>query len=182
VIEYSDLPDELAHAKDEGGSRRFDAGSIAIHVLSRAFVERLTADEAQFGLSWHRAVKKVPYVDASGQRIEPATPNAVKLEAFTFDAIPLAAKPMVLQTARAEEFSPVKNATGVDSAETSRRDMIRRAAHWLHGAGFDVPRRPDGEPDGWYEISPLRALDAAHLREVMTSPPQMTPGGKNYYE
>ena len=35
VIEYSDLPDELAHARDAAGNRLFDAGSIAIHVLSR---------------------------------------------------------------------------------------------------------------------------------------------------
>jgi UDP-N-acetylglucosamine/UDP-N-acetylgalactosamine diphosphorylase len=121
-------------------------------------------------------------MDESGRRVEPAAPNAVKLEAFIFDAIPLAAKPIVLQTVRAEEFSPVKNATGVDSAETSRRDMNRRAAAWLHGAGFDVPARPDNEPDGLYEISPLLALDGAHLREVMTSAPVMSRGEKNYYE
>lgn len=183
VIEYSDLPESLARARDETGARKFDAGSIAIHVLSRAFVERMTADAAQFGLPWHKAIKKVPYIDtATGTRVEPNSPNAVKLEAFIFDAIPLARKPMVLQTVRAEEFSPVKNATGVDSAETSRRDMSRRAARWLHGAGFDVPQRSDGEPDGLYEISPLLALDGAHLREVMTSAPPMTAGGSNYYE
>src|SRR5205823_4457554 len=90
VIEYSDLPSELAHARDEAGRRTFDAGSIAIHILSRSFVERLTQDTARFGLPWHRAVKKAPYVDASiGQRVEPASPNAIKLEAFIFDAIPL---------------------------------------------------------------------------------------------
>ncbi len=182
VIEYSDLPSELATARDERGNRLFDAGSIAIHVLSRSFIEELTADEARFALPWHRAVKKVPYVDESGRRVEPTDPNAVKLEAFIFDAIPLAAKPLILQTIRAEEFSPVKNATGVDSAETSRRDMNRRAARWLNGAGFDVPVRPDGEPDGLFEISPLLALDGAHLREVMVRPPKFTAGGKHYFE
>ena len=34
----------------------------------------------------------------------------------------------MLETDRAEEFSPVKNAEGVDSPATSRRDQIRRAA------------------------------------------------------
>lgn len=182
VIEYSDLPEQLARLKDESGRRRFDAGSIAIHVLSREFVEQMTHDEAKFGLPWHRAVKKVPFVDAAGKRIEPDAPNAIKLEAFIFDAIPLATKSIVLQTIRSEEFSPVKNATGVDSAETSRRDMNRRVAHWFHSAGFDAPRRPDGEPDGQFEISPLLALDGAHLREVMTSAPQIVTGGNNYYE
>ncbi len=182
VIEYSDLPEELARMRDERGQRRFDAASIAIHVLSRAFVEELTADVAHFALPWHRAVKKVPYVDEAGRRVEPDAPNAVKLEAFTFDAIPLAKKPMILQTSRAEEFSPVKNATGVDSAESSRQDMSRRAAAWLHGAGFDVPCHPDGQPDGLFEISPLLALDGAHLREVMVQPPNVVRGGKNYWE
>ncbi len=182
VIEYSDLPDELAHAHDETGRRKFDAGSIAIHVLSRAFIERLTADEALFALPWHRAVKKMAYVDEGGVRREPEVPNAVKLEAFIFDAIPHARNPLVLETTRAEEFSPVKNATGVDSAVTSRRDMNRRAARWLDAAGFDVPWCADGEPDGLFEISPTLALDAAHLREVMIEPPTLRPGQPHYWE
>jgi len=33
-----------------------------------------------------------------------------------------------------------------------------------------------------FEISPLVALDAAHLREVMVHPPVMMRGGGNYYE
>ena len=124
----------------------------------------------------------MPYVDETGRRIEPEKPNAVKLERFIFDAIPLAANPLILQTVRAEEFSPVKNATGVDSAETSRRDMNRRAARWLEESGFDVPRRADGEPDGLLEISPLLALDADHLREQMVVPPRIAPGGAHYWE
>jgi len=182
VIEYSDLPDELAHERDELGRRKFDAGSIAIHVLSRSFIERITADEANFGLPWHRAIKKVPHVDEQGRRIEPDKPNAIKLEAFIFDAIPMAKNPLILQTVRSEEFSPVKNATGVDSAETSRRDMNRRVAAWLTAAGFDVPMTPEGEPDGLFEISPLLALDAGHLREVMLTAPTIHRGQAHYWE
>jgi len=182
VIEYSDLPETLAHARDENGSRLFDAGSIAIHILGRRFVERLTADETRFALPWHRAVKKVPYVNGSGRRVNPDSPNAVKLESFIFDAIPLAANAMILQTVRAEEFSPVKNATGVDSAETARRDMNRRAARWLAECGFDVPWRADGEPDGLFEISPLLALDADHLREQMVRPPKINRTAAHYWE
>jgi UDP-N-acetylglucosamine/UDP-N-acetylgalactosamine diphosphorylase len=182
VIEYSDLPDDLAHARDAACNRLFDAGSIAIHVLSRRFVEGLTADKTRFALPWHRALKKVPYVDGSGRRIEPDKPNAVKLETFIFDAIPLAANAIILQTVRAEEFSPVKNATSADSAETARRDMNRRAARWLEESGFNVPRRGDGEPDGLFEISPILALDADHLREQMGSPPRITPSAAHYWE
>ena len=181
VIEYSDLPDELAHARDAHGNRLFDAGSIAIHVLGRRFVERLTANESEFALPWHRAVKKVAWIDENGCRIEPDKPNAVKLESFIFDAIPLAANPLILQTVRTEEFSPVKNAVGVDSAETARQDMNRRAARWLEACGFNVPRRGNN-PDGFFEISPLLALDPDHLREQMGAAPKMTPGGTHYWE
>jgi UDP-N-acetylglucosamine/UDP-N-acetylgalactosamine diphosphorylase len=183
VIEYSDLPDELARARNADGSRKFDAGSIAIHILSRRFVERLTADPASFGLPWHRALKKVPCVDAAtGRRADPPEPNAIKLESFVFDALPLARNPIVVETDRAEEFSPVKNATGVDSVETTRRDMNRRAARWLESAGFGIARTPPGEPDGTFEISPLLALDAEHLTERRLMPEQISPGAVRYFE
>ena len=182
VIEYSDLPESLAHARNDAGERKFDASSIGIHILSRSFVEQLTADDENFGLPWHRALKKVPYVNEQGVRVEPKEPNGVKLEAFIFDAIPLASDPLILQTTRGEEFSPVKNATGVDSADSSRRDMNLRAVRWLDSAGFDPPRKPDGEPDGLFEISPLLALDSGHLREVMLEPPVMKPRAANYFE
>ncbi len=165
VIEYSDLPEDLAKAKNADGSRKFDAGSIAIHVISCAFIERLTVDRSRFGLPWHRANKKVAHVDlASGEVVEPAEPNAVKLEAFIFDALPLAQNPVVLEIDRTEEFSPVKNATGVDSVETSRRDMSHRAARWLDAAGAKIPRNNDGTPKNTCEVSPLAALEPDDLK------------------
>lgn len=156
VIEYSDLPESLARAKNSDGSRKFDAGSIAIHILSREFVERIT--EGDLKLPYHRAVKKVPYIDAMGQLVKPTEPNAIKLEQFVFDAIPLAKNSIVLQTKREEEFSPVKNAEGVDSAVTCRRDLVARAARWLEKAGIDLERDAQGQPKGIVEVSPLRAI------------------------
>jgi UDP-N-acetylglucosamine/UDP-N-acetylgalactosamine diphosphorylase len=181
VIEYSDLPEELAHRRNDKGLRAFDAGSIAIHALDVAFVERLTADESAFALPWHRADKKVTCVDPhTGQRIEPDQPNAVKLETFIFDALPLARNPIVYQTLRREEFSPVKNATGVDSPETARRDMVLRAARWLEQAGVEVPRLPDGRPNAVVEISPLFAPDAEALVERKAEIPAIRPGEGTY--
>lgn len=166
VVEYSDFPESLARARNADGTRKFDAGNIAVHVLTRAFVERLTADASRFALPWHRADKKVPFVDLStGQRVEPASPNAVKLESFVFDALPLASRTLLMETAREEEFSPVKNAEGVDSADTARRDMSRRAARWLTAGGVSIAHGPDGEPSGLYEISPMVATEAIHVRE-----------------
>lgn len=183
VIEYSDLPESVARLKNPDGSRRFDAANIAVHVLSRAFVERLTANQATFALPWHRAIKKVPFVDLqTHRRVEPAEPNAVKLEAFIFDALPLAKNPILLETSRAEEFSPVKNATGVDSVDTSRRDQSLRAARWLKSAGVSIPEKPGGEPNGLFEISPLYAMSAAELREKKPQTAPVAPGAQVYLE
>ena len=51
-----------------------------------------------------------------------------------------------------------------------------RAAAWLDTAGFEVPRKADGEPDGEFEISPLLALDGPSFREVMAQTPTITAG------
>ena len=168
VIEYSDLSDELAQQRNPDGSRRFDAGSIAIHVFDRSFVERITSGGVE-QLPWHRAEKKVPTVDDSGRPVTPDTPNAIKLESFVFDAIPLARNPMVMYTRRSEEFSPVKNAEGVDSAATARRDMICRAADWLATCGVSVRRSASGAAEAPIEISPAFALDAEDLKDRLTT-------------
>jgi UDP-N-acetylglucosamine/UDP-N-acetylgalactosamine diphosphorylase len=161
VIEYSDLPEKLAMQTNPDGSPRFNAGSIAIHALRVSFVERLNAG-GRLELPWHRAEKKVPFVNAQGETVKPQRPNAVKLEQFVFDAIPLAKNAIVYTTDRAEEFSPVKNAEGVDSPDTCRRDQVRRAARWLSGVGVEIAMRA-GEPDALLEISPMLATSAKQL-------------------
>ena len=160
VIEYSDLPESLAKQTNPDGSLTFDAGSIAIHALRVDFIERLNGGDLK--LPWHRAEKKVPHVDNAGNPVKPTTPNGVKLEQFVFDAIPLAKNAIVYTTDRAEEFSPVKNAEGVDSPATCRRDQIRRSARWLTAAGVRVPMK-DGEPDCVIELSPLYATSEQDL-------------------
>ena len=161
VIEYSDLPEALALQTSADGTLRFNAGSIAIHALRISFIERLNAG-GKLQLPWHRAEKKVPYIDDAGSVVKPEKPNAVKLEQFVFDAIPLAKNAIVYTTDRGEEFSPVKNAEGVDSPATSRRDQIRRAAGWLRLAGLETPIK-NGEPDALLEISPHFATSAAQV-------------------
>lgn len=163
VVEYSDLPERLAAERNADGSLRYNAGSIAIHALSVEFVARLNGS-GEFALPLHRAEKKVPFVDIeTGERIEPESPNAVKLESFVFDAIPMCRSSIVLETERIEEFAPIKNAHGADSPESSRRIQTGRAARWLEGAGVSVARNAVGEPDCTIEISPLTAMDPQDL-------------------
>ncbi len=179
VIEYTDMPEELAAATTEDGRLRFSAGSIAIHILSRSFVHRLT-EGGRCPLPYHRAEKKVPFLDDSGNTIKPDKPNAVKLEMFIFDALPPAKETVILETRRSEEFSPIKNAEGQDSPATSLHDQVRRAAKWLGQAGIKVPRDADGQVAAAIEISPLFARSAEELA-AKVDPQLMIAPGQNLY-
>jgi UDP-N-acetylglucosamine/UDP-N-acetylgalactosamine diphosphorylase len=175
VIEYSDLPDELAKKRNPDGSLVFELGSIAIHILNRSFVENLNGDE--FSLPLHRAVKKIEHLDQDGKIVES---EGIKLESFIFDALPLALKSIILQTVRSEEFAPTKNATGVDSAETTRQMMVDRAANWLESAGVTVPKKPDGSVDCLLEIAPSFALEKQDIKDKLSQIPKITPKAKIY--
>jgi len=178
VIEYSDLPDELAEKRNADGSLVFQLGSIAIHIINRSFVEKLNTKA--FPLPLHRAVKKIPYINQQGNPIEPAQPNGIKLETFVFDALPLASKSIILQTIRSEEFAPTKNATGVDSVETTRQMMVARAADWLESSGVSVPRKSDGSPDCLLEIAPSFALEKGDTKTKLNQIPKIKPEDKLY--
>ncbi len=161
VIEYSDLPAELAGRRRADGALELWAGSIAVHILERSFIERLAGEHR---LPFHRAVKKVSFVDDQGRVVHPAEPNAVKFEQFIFDALPLARSWSVVETDRAGEFEPLKNAVGPDSPATVHQRMSDQFGNWLEQAGASVPRRPDGSVPFGIEISPLFALDAIELK------------------
>jgi UDP-N-acetylglucosamine/UDP-N-acetylgalactosamine diphosphorylase len=160
VIEYSDLPDRLAEQRRPDGALAFSAGSIALHVFALDFIAGL-AGAAE--LPYHRARKPVAFVDEHGFRIEPIFANAVKFEQFIFDTLPLARRALVLETGRAAEFEPLKNASGDSSPETVRQRLSDAAADLLEAAGAVVERRPDGSAAVPIELSPLVAVDPAAL-------------------
>ena len=164
VIEYSDLPPELAERRSPEGNLELWAGSIAVHIFERAFIERIVG---QLQLPFHRALKKVPYVDESGALVQPTGPNAMKFERFIFDALPLAERWTMVETDRAVEFEPLKNAMGPDSPATVRQRMSDLFADWLERAGATVPRRSNGTVPFGIEISPLFALDDEELRSKL---------------
>ena len=181
IIEYSDLPMDLQRERLPDGRLRFLAGSPAIHILSVAFVEKVTGDP-RFALPYHRAEKKVPCIDpTSGEPITPDAPNAVKLERFVFDAVPLAERSIVYEADRVEEFAPIKNAEGVDSPRSSREIQTLRAARWLEAAGVHLPWRDPAAgvqrmPDCTIELSPLAAIEPEDIRAVAI--PAITTGGR----
>jgi UDP-N-acetylglucosamine/UDP-N-acetylgalactosamine diphosphorylase len=175
IIEYSDISDELAISTTDEGELRFRAGSPAIHLFNRSFIDSITSEA--LSLPFHVANKKVAFVDESGTKVEPIENNAIKLETFVFDAIPMASKSIVLEADRSEQFGPVKNATGVDSAESCRMMLQEKAASWLELAGVDVPRLADGSLDCVLELS---AEKYPTPNEIIASEINLIAGGENY--
>jgi len=63
----------------------------------------------------------------------------------------------VIETTRLADFSPVKNAEGVDSPESCKADQIKLFRQWFDAAGIELPA--DFEQP--IEVSPLFATDEA---------------------
>jgi UDP-N-acetylglucosamine/UDP-N-acetylgalactosamine diphosphorylase len=165
VVEYSDMPLSMQREINADGSLRYGAGSIAIHLIDREFAQRMAAGGDDVALPFHRADKKIATVDAAGKPVKPTAANGVKFEMFVFDAIPFARNSIVIETARADDFSPVKNAEGVDSPKASREDQMRQFARWLKGVGVAVETDGTGLPKAAIEVSPLFGYDAVTFAE-----------------
>lgn len=164
VIEYTEfnrLPETITHRRSADGSLWLWAGSIAIHVVEAAFLERM-AGQAD-ALPWHIARKKVPHVAADGRTVQPDEPNAIKFERFIFDLMPWAANAIVMEVDPARCFAPLKNAHGDDSPTSVKAQMAALHRAWLRQAGAEVP---EGVP---VEISPQFALDPDELAAKIPS-------------
>ncbi|HMO34849.1 MAG TPA: UDPGP type 1 family protein [Gemmatales bacterium] len=155
IIEYTELPKEIAEETTEGGELRIWAGSPAIHFFSLSFLQKLGTGEIK--LPYHIAHKSVTYFE-NGSVHTPDRPNALKFERFVFDALPLAEKTLAMETTRREEFEPLKNAEGENSPETVRQAMTYQYLQWLSAAGIKLPFGK------LLEISPLVAMDASDLK------------------
>jgi UDP-N-acetylglucosamine/UDP-N-acetylgalactosamine diphosphorylase len=160
VIEYSDLPREIAYETDSSSELRFWAGSPAIHVFSRTFFERLIRDRCE--LPFHCACKPVTYLDEHGTLIEPDKANALKFERFIFDTLPHAENVLVVEADRRREFHPIKNRRisddTPDTPAQAQQALLAIWHDWLTAAGATCAE------DAVVEISPLFALDADEVR------------------
>ena len=116
VVEYTEIPKEMAEAKNENGELVYGESHILCNLFNIDAVERMGSKP----LPYHSAFKKATYIDKDGNKVVPDGPNAYKFEAFLFDAFGELDDMAILRVKREEEFAPVKNASGVDSPETAR--------------------------------------------------------------
>lgn len=162
VIEYSELSREDMYARNEDSTLKYDAGNIAVHMISIDFLEKTY----QHGdaLPFHAALKKVPCLDEKGDTINPEKNNAIKFESFIFDVLKYVKKGVIMEALREDEFSPIKNMEGENSPATARQDMINLFGRWLRNAGISIPMDNHGNVIGLIEINPCFALDEEELR------------------
>lgn len=124
VVEYTEISSEMAEQTDSAGDYVYGDAHILCNLFRIDVFEKMGSE----GLPYHVAFKKAPYVDASGCKIIPETPNAYKFEAFLFDAFAFYTDMGILRVERAQEFAPVKNKTGEDSPETAQALYLADAA------------------------------------------------------
>ena len=155
MIEYTDLPPELAAERDAGGKLRLRCGNIAVHVFRTDFLEHMAAENEN--LPYHRSSKSVSYINDSGDQIHPTESNAFKFEKFIFDILPKAERPLAMEVIREDEFMPLKNREGSFSAEHVRQTMRRLHTSWLKRAGWT------NEEELSVEIPAQVALDEATI-------------------
>eukprot|EP00741_Cyanophora_paradoxa_P002963 tig00000655_g2876.t1 len=153
VLEYSEIPGELAAARDaKTGALVYNAANVCIHAFTVEFLEQVANNKLpyHFAKSPPRpaALKKIPCVEEP----KPSAVNGLKREMFIFDAFMASKSFAAMQVEKEDEFSPVKNATGPDSPATAvaaLSEQQRRALVEL-GARVEVD-----EADPRVEVSPL---------------------------
>nr|CAD2147348.1 unnamed protein product [Meloidogyne enterolobii] len=126
VLEYSEIPKELAEKRDPKFPEKlfFRAGNIANHFFTLDFLKKACLEFDS--LPYHEARKRIPYWDpVTGKNVQPTSENGIKKERFIFDAFIHSKNFMVWQVPREEEFSPLKNpdSAGVDCLSTCIRDF-----------------------------------------------------------
>ena len=115
IIEYSELPEEMAEERDEHGDLVYGDVNILSHLFSFDALEKLS----NVKLPYHIAEKVSDYLDEDGNLVKPTEKNVYKFESFIFDAFSNYNEMSILRVQRSEEFAPIKNKEGVDSPETA---------------------------------------------------------------
>ncbi len=116
VIEYMELTDELANARNEKGDLAYGFGVIMNYLFSLEKLEEIV----NVKIPVHVVRKKVETIDENGVPYKPSTENGIKFEILAVDLVKLMGTVLPYEVVREKEFAPIKNKTGVDSVESAR--------------------------------------------------------------
>nr|XP_020649100.1 UDP-N-acetylhexosamine pyrophosphorylase-like protein 1 isoform X1 [Pogona vitticeps] len=188
VVEYSEIPSEVAEMRNPDGRLTYSAGNICNHFFTLDFLQTV-AEKFEPQLKSHLAIKKVPFVDEVGNRVNPLKPNGIKLEKFVFDVFQFSKNFVAFEVLREEEFSPLKNAdpASKDTPTTARRSLLSQHYRWAQKAGarfMDSQGHPipeiqslsgDEEPPAVCEISPLVSYFGEDLEQYLNAKEVQSP-------
>lgn len=117
VIEYTELPKEIARITNENGELVFGESHIMCNLFSLDAIKKASTKE----LEYHIAFKRATFLDKDNNLVTPEEPNAYKFEQFVFDSFKLFDNISILRGKREEDFAPVKNKDGEDSPKTAKK-------------------------------------------------------------
>ena len=177
VVEHDELSRGDHELRQPDGTLTFSAGNVAIHVFSIDFLRRVR--ERGLTLPYHAVHTITSIVDRDGNTIIPKSPNTVAFRTSIFDALAWSHNALIVETARSEEFAPIRQASGPDSPETASHALSRLHGRWLKESGAQFPSNGVTEnsngTDIPVEISPLFALDREDLHKKIELPFEVTP-------
>lgn len=99
IIEYVELTEEMRYSKKPNGDLVYGDANIISHLLNVNIIKQITEQKLQY----HLEVKNGLY----------------KFEAFIFDGFKAMEDMLIMRVKREEEFAPIKNKEGIDSAESA---------------------------------------------------------------
>uniref|UniRef100_A0A1A7YRE6 UDP-N-acteylglucosamine pyrophosphorylase 1, like 1 n=1 Tax=Iconisemion striatum TaxID=60296 RepID=A0A1A7YRE6_9TELE len=187
VVEYSEVQKETAELQGPNGELVYSAGNICNHFFTRTFLQDV-AEKFMDQLKQHVAIKKVPFVDSSGNQVKPTKPNGIKMEKFVFDVFTFSRNFVVFEVVREDEFSPLKNSDGADTdtPTVARNSLLSQHFRWVTSAGATLLDRDatiirppfgsstDGRP-AECEISPLVSYFGEGLEQLLKGKKIKTP-------
>ena len=159
MIEYTEMPTQLAEQTTPDGKLNFWAANIAVHIFKISFLQQLAQDST--ALPFHTAHKTVAHIDRLGNQIQPTEPNAIKFERFIFDALSVSPKTTVIEADRDIVFAAIKNhaSASFNTIDTCQRAISTLHRNWLIAAGVHV------DMNITVEIDPCWARNAQQVHE-----------------
>ena len=115
IVEYYELPEEMANARDDDGELTYCYGVILNYLFNVEKLNKIYKEK----LPVHLAKKAIPYIE-DGKKVKPDAPNGYKFETLVVDMIKLMGSCLAIEVEREKEFAPVKNKEGVDSVVSAR--------------------------------------------------------------
>ena len=121
IVEYYEMTDEMINERKDNGELSYAFGVILNYLFRLDKLE----DIIKYDLPVHVVEKKIPYLSADGNYVEPEELNGYKFEELVLDMVHLFDSCLPFEVIRENEFAPIKNASGVDSVDTARQLLMR---------------------------------------------------------